>query len=220
MKSIRKWSNDELRRFSNSLHGEIINVSGWKDEDKEGGFYKDYFINSSSYYISNYGKDKIRGISKDIKTDFIIDLENEIDKEFKNRFDVVFNHTILEHVSDPTRVFKNLSLMTNNILISVVPFKQKLHFEEGSYGDYFRFSPMAMRKLYKDNGFQILYESFSPPPFIDIYLFYLGYKSEEWGKNRNKTLINLKEWNTVMGANNYKILFSNILINIWNKITR
>ncbi len=218
MKSVRNWSNDELRKFSDSLYGEVINISGWKDEDKEGGYYREYFPKSSKYYLSNYGNDKIRGISEDIRTDFTIDLENEIDKTLQNRFDVVFHHTILEHVKDPSFVFENLSSMSKNILISVVPFKQKLHFGSGSYGDYFRFSPMAMRNLYEDNGFKILYESFSPPPFIDIYLFYIGYKSDEWGKGRNKTMLNLEKLNQVMGANKWKILLYNIFYNIWNKI--
>ena len=56
----RVWSNNVLRSFANIFEGEVINVSGWNDEDKEGGFYKDYFSNCSSYKISNYG-DSLRG---------------------------------------------------------------------------------------------------------------------------------------------------------------
>ncbi|MEN8155076.1 MAG: hypothetical protein ABFR75_13750 [Acidobacteriota bacterium] len=218
MKSIRVWSNRELKKFSSLFDGEVINVSGWQDKDKEGGKYRDYFCSSKNYYISNYSDDKVRGESESTNTDFVIDLEEKIDPVFIDRFDVVFHHTILEHVSDPVFVFRNLSLMTKDIFISVVPFKQKLHFEKGSYGDYFRFSPMAMRKLYEDNGFTILYESFSPPPLIDIYLFYIGYRKKKWEENRKKTLIDIEKLNGRMGANNYKILLYTIIYNIYIKL--
>ena len=218
MKSVRVWSNRELKKFSALFDGDIINVSGWQDKDKEGGKYRDYFSNSKNYYISNYSDDKGRGVSGSSKTDLFIDLEEKIDPVFVDKFDVVFHHTILEHVSDPVSVFRNLSLMTKDILISVVPFKQKLHFEKGSYGDYFRFSPMAMRKLYEDNGFKILYESFSPPPFIDIYLFYIGYRKNKWERNIKKIHIDIEKLNGRMGSNNYKILLYTIIYNIYIKL--
>ena len=31
----RVWSNNVLRSFANIFEGEVINVSGWEDEDKE-----------------------------------------------------------------------------------------------------------------------------------------------------------------------------------------
>ena len=41
----RIWSNQELRKFSHLFRGKVINVSGWKDCDKEGHIYRDYFSN-------------------------------------------------------------------------------------------------------------------------------------------------------------------------------
>lgn len=51
----RLWSNECLRKYSDYLGGDICNVSGWKDQDKQGGYYKDYFPNRTSYTITNYG---------------------------------------------------------------------------------------------------------------------------------------------------------------------
>lgn len=41
----RNWSNQELKNFSDILEGSVINVSGWKDEDKVGGYIKTTFQN-------------------------------------------------------------------------------------------------------------------------------------------------------------------------------
>ncbi len=217
----RSWSNIELRKFGKFFKGEIINVSGWADKDKEGNFYRDYFPNATNYYVSNYGKDKERGVNQYVKTDFILDLEKDLPEDMIERFDVVFNHTVLEHVSDPLKVFKNLSLMTKDILILVVPFKQKLHFSPGNYGDYYRFSPMAMRNMYKNNGFDVLYESYTPPPAIDVYLFYIGTKDKgKWKGVLDEKLLELVSLNGKMGMNDYKTLIYNLFYNIYSKIRR
>ena len=35
----RIWSNKILKRISHNFDGDIINISGWKDDDKEGNNY-------------------------------------------------------------------------------------------------------------------------------------------------------------------------------------
>ena len=50
----RIWSNKILREFAPLFKGKIINISGWEDKDKQGSFYKDYFSNADSYFISNF----------------------------------------------------------------------------------------------------------------------------------------------------------------------
>ena len=49
----REWSNDELKKFAHLFKGDIVNVSAWKDEDKEEGFYRQYFDRAKSYKITN-----------------------------------------------------------------------------------------------------------------------------------------------------------------------
>ena len=58
----RKWSNKELLKFTHLFDGDIVNVSGWIDADKEGKKYRDYFINKRTYSITNH--DGYRGFQK------------------------------------------------------------------------------------------------------------------------------------------------------------
>ena len=42
-----------LHLYAPFFNGDVINVSGWKDEDGEGGNYKSYFIKANNYTVSN-----------------------------------------------------------------------------------------------------------------------------------------------------------------------
>ena len=53
----RIWSNQELKKFSHLFKGDVVNVSGWRDIDKEGLHYKDYFRNAKNYTITNFKAD-------------------------------------------------------------------------------------------------------------------------------------------------------------------
>lgn len=138
----RIWSNRELRKFSHLFTGDVVNVSGWKDEDKEGERYKNYFQNASSYSLTNYVAEA-RGF-QGYEDEIFLDLSKPIPAELHGKFDVVFNHTVLEHVFEVNQAFENLCNMTRDILIVVVPFLQEMH---GEYGDYWRFTPQAMKNV-------------------------------------------------------------------------
>ena len=53
-RAARIWSNQELRKYAPWLGGAVVNVSAWKDKDKEGDSYQNYFVNAESYSITNY----------------------------------------------------------------------------------------------------------------------------------------------------------------------
>jgi hypothetical protein len=183
----RLWSNKELRKIASFFSGDIVNVSGWDDRDKEGGNYKKYFKNASNYYYTNYPGE--RGTSN-LKNEFFCDLSKDLSAELENRFDVVFNHTTLEHIFDVRKAFSNICKMSKDIVIIVVPFCQAQH-ETMDWKDYWRFTPSAMRELYKENGLDIIYESASEYTNSAIYLFYVGSKnSDKWN---NSFLINNKK---------------------------
>ena len=93
----RVWSNDELKRFAHMFKGNAVNVSGWQDNDKEGKKYRSYFSNISEYWITNY-KSEARGYQGNQENELFLDLEQELDEKMYNKFDVVFNHTVLEHI--------------------------------------------------------------------------------------------------------------------------
>lgn len=172
----RLWSNKELRKFAHLFKGDIVNVSGWKDIDKEGNCYKDYFSSADNYFISNY-KSEAKGL-QGFKNEFFLDLEEPLDLKYLNKFDVVFNHTTLEHIYEVRTAFKNLCSLSNDIVIVVVPFLQQMH---GDYGDYWRFTPLTIKQLFEENGFELLYLSFNNHKHASVYIFAIGSKqSQKW----------------------------------------
>ncbi len=168
----RIWSNQELEKWAPKFSGSIINVSGWTDDDKEGRKYADYFVNKNTYFVSNYRGE--RGYQNNSESEFFLDLEEKLPINLKKKFDVVFNHTTLEHIYDVSTAFKNLCLLTKDILIVVVPFSQELHSLEGSYSDYWRFTPYCLRRLMESSGLSLVYASANSWKDTSIYLFAIG----------------------------------------------
>lgn len=175
----RIWSNLELKKIARLFNGDVINVSGWKDSDKRGGFYKDYFFNAKSYTISNYRG--LSGLQGNNKNEIFIDLEDDLNEKNFANYDVVFNHTTLEHVYDFQKAFKNLCLMSRDILIIVLPFLQQLHSAKNDYDDYWRFTPYAIKTMLERNGMSLLYLSANNKKSESIYLFAIGSKKpKKW----------------------------------------
>ena len=169
----RIWSNNELKKFTKFFNGKVLNVSGWQDKDKEGStYYEKYFFNSKEYYISNFEKN-MRGYQGNLKNEFYLDLTNSKLENKENYFDVVFNHTTLEHIFEIDLAFKNLSKLTKDILIIVVPFLQEEH---GDYGDFWRFTPQSILKLYEKNNIMLSYLNYNDDKKESIYIFAIGSK--------------------------------------------
>lgn len=185
----RIWSNNELKKFAHLFTGSICNVSGWKDSTRDGKneFYQNYFINKSSYTITNFsGQRGFRDIDKNIS----LDLTKPLKKELINKYDVVFNHTTLEHIYEIDIATRNLSELTNDILIIVVPFMQEQHYEKKSYGDYWRFTQLTLHNIFLRHNIYPLYMSSNDhQPWYPIYLFYVGTKKpQNWNKKFNFNL--------------------------------
>jgi len=175
----RVWSNQELRKFAHLFEGDVLNVSAWKDEDKEGGHYRYYFKNARNYFISNY-KAEVKGL-QGFKNEFYLDLSQNLPEDYVYRFDVVFNHTTLEHIYEVKRAFQNLGNLSKDIVIIVVPFLQQMH---GNYGDYWRFTPLSVKNLFEENGITLLYLSFNDHRHSSIYIFALGAKNPAKWENK------------------------------------
>ena len=178
-RKARIWSNNELKKFAHLFRGKIINVSAWKDEDKEGKRYKEYFINAKEYWISN-----IEGYMgwSGLENEIYLDLEKDLPKDLEESFDVVFNHTTLEHIFNVHKAFDNLVKLTRDILILVVPFVQDQH-GSASYGDYWRFTPAGVIKNLEKRGMRVLYCSTTPYKNSATYIFIIVSKNpEKWYK--------------------------------------
>lgn len=172
--SARAWSNRELARVAAMFDGEIINVSAWEDSDKQGRTYSQYFTSASAYWISNFGTDQ--GVLQGVENEIFLDLETPLPEALRRRYDVVFNHTVLEHVFEFRTAFANLCEMSGDVVILVVPWLQPLH---ANYGDYWRFSPQAVVKLFQENGLTVHRLTWSNAPRSAVYVFAVASRHPE-----------------------------------------
>ena len=176
----RRWSNAELERFAHMFGGDVINVSAWQDSDKQGRRYADYFRHKSSYRITNCGGERGRSQRDD---EILLDLEGELPAELRLNFDVVFNHTTLEHVYDVRKAVANLCGLSRDVVIVVVPFVQFLHWEQDAFSDYWRISPFALEQMFQENGLSMVYFSYNENPVYPIYMFAVAArKPDVWQK--------------------------------------
>lgn len=214
----RSWSNDELRYVLKFFphYESVINVSGWKDEDKEGKRYRDYFSDKAKYFISNYSADKETGLSG--FEDLLIDLDKPLPDELKFRFDIALNHTVLEHVRNPFFSFSQIAKLAKLAVITIVPFRQQLHFRPGIYGDYFRFTPFAMRELHRENNLEIIYESTNPIASPIIYLFCVGIRDSAAFKDFPRKTLDLSSINGKLGSLRLKNIIKFQSVHLLNRI--
>ncbi len=172
----RIWSNQELRKFAKLFEGDVANVSGWKDQDKEGSYYREYFSQASSYTITNYVSEA-RGFQGE-EGEIFLDLTQPLPADLNEKFDVVFNHTVLEHVYDVRTAFFNLCQMSRDVVIVVVPFLQQMH---GEYGDFWRFTPSTIKRMFEEQGLTTQYLSFNSHQNASVYVFCIATKNpEKW----------------------------------------
>ena len=172
----RLWSNKELRKVASLFKGDVVNVSGWQDSDKEGGHYTDYFSAKSSYTITNHSTRTYGFQGKE--GEIPLDLTKELPEKLKQKFDLVFNHTVLEHIFEVHKAFENLCLMSRDTVILVVPFLQAMHAE---YGDFWRFTPTCLQRLFKQHGFEVVYSSYNDEPDASVYVFCVATKHpDKW----------------------------------------
>ena len=170
----RRWSNRELRRFGHLFSGDVVNVSAWEDRDKEGGFYRNYFPATASYSTTNFGtsQDTLQHTDNEI----YLDLSKPIPPELERRFDAVFNHTTLEHLFEFQTAFANLCAMSRDVVIIVVPWLQPLH---SDYGDFWRFSPQALPRMFSREGLTTLHLSWNDDKGAAVYVFAIASRNPE-----------------------------------------
>lgn len=196
--SPRRWSNNELKTYAPLFSGKVVNVSGWRDEDKEGGTYRSYFTNASQYDITNYwgshtANDGAPGA-------LFLDLAADLPAELKDRFDLVFTHTVLEHIFDVPRAVRNMAGMTRDAMLMIVPFMQDEHYSPGIYGDFWRFTPLCVKQLMEDNGLTLLHLSSNDCPWYPTYLFAIGSKQpDKWASKFPVPY----DWNQRMGKSTF-----------------
>lgn len=170
----RRWSNDELRRYAPWFKGKVVNVSAWRDADKGGGYYRDYFTGADQYVLTNYwGSAKNNdGAGEAI----FFDVTAPVPDSLYQQFDVAFAHTVLEHIYDVPVAVRNIAALTKDIMILVVPFIQDEHYTENIFGDYWRMTPLGLYRTVEDAGMKLLYLSANDTPWYPVYLFGIASK--------------------------------------------
>lgn len=177
----RDWSNAELRKFAPLFDGAVINVSGWRDEDKTGRHYRDYFTAATSYDTSNYrGESGTTGADGEV----FIDLEADLPQALAAQYQVAFNHTTLEHVFDIRKAIANICALSHDTVILVTPFLQQVHYIEGSFGDWWRPTPMCIERLLEEQGFQVVYQNSNDNPWYIVYVVTVACRDPEKYRSR------------------------------------
>lgn len=170
----RRFSNLVLRKYLAHMSGHIVNVSGWRDSDKEGGRYRDYYAISDRYVVSGIVGEG--GIDSEIPMDceaVYLDLNQPLEAAHVGKFDVVFCHTVLEHVFDAATALRNLALLSRDVVVVVVPFSQSVHYTD-SYLDYHRFSPYALKEFFEGEGFSVLLCDHNAQSFFPVYVTFIA----------------------------------------------
>lgn len=219
----RAWSNREIKRALAPLNGvsSVINVSGFDDKDKESGHYRDYFPTNTNYYLSYFPTDGVKGKSEAHCTDaFPVDLMSPLTEDMVGRFDLAFSHTVLEHVPNPFVGFQQIVKMSNDLVLTICPFRQELHFISGSFGDYFRMTPMGMRYLNEINGLKTLFESTTPSPARDIYIVSLATKQPERHSNYPHQVPDIDELNHRAGRQDFADSFAHVVHSAMRRTAR
>jgi hypothetical protein len=193
----RRWSNQELRATGPLFKGDVLNVSGWRDEDKQEGHYRDYFPNAKSYGITNYWGTDSRNDGAD--GSLFLDLEAPLPDAMRGVCDLAWTHTVLEHVGDVETAFRNLGALTRDAVLVVVPWIQDEHYAPGLYGDYWRFAPMGIQRLMKGAGLELIHLRANEQPWYPVYLFAVGSKKPEQWKGQFPEL----DWKRRLGRNQY-----------------
>lgn len=140
--SLRKFTNRMLREHVVGLDVEsVLNVGAVQEhKDKEGSTYRKYFPQAQWYTLDFRRRD-------DDPHHYEADLHDV--SRITERFDLILNMSTLEHVRNPFIVVKNLRGLLNprGYMFISVPWVYKLHGLK--YGDYWRFTHMAIRELHK-----------------------------------------------------------------------
>ena len=161
----RAWSNGRIAAAAGGVDGDVVHVSAWRDEDKHGRRYRDYFPAARSYTTTNVG-----GASGDISgADVPLDLTVPVDPLRRGAFDFVLNHTTLEHVHAVDVALDNLFAMTRRDLCLVVPFMQVEHWDSPSFADHWRFTAFGLAQAALDHGFEVVSLTSNHNPVWPIY---------------------------------------------------
>jgi hypothetical protein len=180
-RAARVWSNHEIALVAPHVTGDVVNISAWQYEDKEGKHYRDYFSAATSYETTNFEGWRGEGV----RANHVLDLQSPAPDELIERYDLVFNHTTLEHIFDIHQAFRTMASMSRDAMLVIIPFMQHLHGPED--GVFWRPSPYAMRRMHHNAGLTVIREAAGPKGAKVRYLSYFSSKKPGLWKESDLT---------------------------------
>lgn len=141
-----------------------------------------------------YGSSTLAGVRE-----INLDLTKPVPDELRSAFDVVYNHTTLEHIFDVERAFANLCEMSSDAVILVVPSLQQIHITE-TYGDYWRMTPLGVAKRFLHHGFTPLVITTNDQPFAPIYTFAIAVRDPQKYKGKIEKYFNYEMGGVLYGS--------------------
>jgi len=141
----RRISNKWLHQHCLNIQGDVLSIGSGGDYDGQSNFYKDYFLQSSSYTTSE--------VTEDIDSDLTFDVR-DMSYIKDAAYDCVYCSGVLEHVDDYKSGLNEITriLKTDGNLLLGLPFRQTLHMVPQ---DYWRFTEFGIRHLLRPS-FEII----------------------------------------------------------------
>ena len=72
-----------------------------------------------------------------------------------------------------TGTFDALTTLTRDVVVTVVPFSQGVHYTN-SYGDYVRLTPLFLKRFFEERGFTVLVSVSNDQPFLPVYTVFIA----------------------------------------------
>ena len=102
-----------------------------------------------------------------------LDLEQPVPDDLDSAFDVVFSHTVLEHIFETRVALENLVRLSRDVVVTVVPFSQAVHYTH-SYADYVRLSPLFLKRFFEERGYSVLLSACNDQPLFPVYIVFIA----------------------------------------------
>lgn len=137
----RREGNKWLRYHSVNISGSVLSIGSGNDADNEGNFYRNYFMQASSYTTS----DVYEGSSCDMTLDI-----RSMPQIKDASYDCIFCSGVLEHVDDYYKGLKEITRILKNdgFLILGLPFRQALHLAPQ---DFWRFTEFGIKYMLSES---------------------------------------------------------------------
>ena len=137
----RQDANVWLRLHCRDVAGKILSIGSGDDSDHEGGYYRKYFPNATSYTTSE--------VSAEFKCDLVIDVRS-MPEIADGTYDGIYCSGVLEHTDEFQAAMRELTriLKTGGTLLLGLPFRQALHMEPY---DFWRFTEFGIQHLLKQD---------------------------------------------------------------------